>query len=72
MIPGEYPARRAACLDSAKLFGVKSLRFVSMFLLMLMMSIIMDINDNDKDDDDDHDYQGGEQRDAGGERRGAL
>ena len=24
--PGEYPARRAACLDSAKLFGVKSLR----------------------------------------------
>ena len=26
VLPGEYPARRAACLDSAKLFGVKSLR----------------------------------------------
>merc|ERR1719361_2679447 len=29
----EYPARRAACLDSAKLFGVKSLREVSAALL---------------------------------------
>ena len=54
MIPGEYPARRAACLDSAKLFGVKSLRFAS---------IIFHVDD-DNNDNDDGGGQGGEQRDA--------
>ena len=41
LTPGEYPARRAACLDSAKLFGVKSLRFMIMMLLINMMMVVL-------------------------------